>query len=552
LARSYLIASHAAIALAACALAMPTPAQQPSVLTQELARQIEPAIAAYSDTLSLADQSLRYAVAMRRITPEQAAASLRDNAVRLAAFDLRGLDPSVVAEHRTAMMQLMQQVEAAIAGSNRWPQGRAPNDYKAHAQRTLQRLRADYEQKLARGLAPTATASALLVVLGWTRGEAQLAPGSDWFAGDLQRIDDAMQTVLPAARSVGGPQPPPSANMTPPIPNVPTPGPVVPPSAQIPYPSVAQAPGSVPGATAPGPLSPGIPIPNAGNLGFGPLQMGMDVYDGADYRNFPIPSADPSICLAECARDARCRAVTYTRPGTYGAAQASCWLKAQPGRFGPHASAISAVKIDVPPPAVAMPSVAGAWLFRGIQGQQASIVQMADGRLLLMTERGVRGNGHVESATTIVADFPFAQGLRGTLTPDQRRINWANGEFWTRDALAATGAPPIVTPPPLAVVPPPGLTPRPPAMTTSPTAAATSLAGRWNGPLGIYEMTHTGNSFTWRVGAEIGQGTIVGDNLQVTWTGGGSATGRITQRTPQGTPTVIGWSNGAVFRRVGY
>jgi hypothetical protein len=53
------------------------------------------------------------------------------------------------------------------------------------------------------------------------------------------------------------------------------------------------------------------------------------------------------------------------------------------------------------------------------------------------------------------------------------------------------------------------------------------------------------------VGGEIGQGTISGDNLQVTWTGGGSATGRITERTPQGAPTVIAWSNGVVFRRIG-
>jgi hypothetical protein len=70
--------------------------------------------------------------------------------------------------------------------------------------------------------------------------------------------------------------------------------------------------------------------------------------------------------------------------------------------------------------------------------------------------------------------------------------------------------------------------------------------------LGIYEFTQNGSSFTWRVGSEIGQGTILGDNLQVTWTGGGSATGRVVERTAQGLPAVIAWSNGVAFRRVGH
>jgi hypothetical protein len=207
----------------------------------------------------------------------------------------------------------------------------------------------------------------------------------------------------------------------------------------------------------------------------------MDIFDGADYPNFPIPNADPALCLAECARDARCRAVTYTMPGTYGAAQAGCWLKAQTGRFGPHASAISAVKIDTTPPGTAMPlPLAGDWLFRGIPGQRATIAQTPDGNLQLLTERNVRANGHVESATTIVADFPFLRSLRGTLTADGRRINWANGEFWTRDALAPMPPPPAVTPPPV-VTPPP-------------TVATTSLTGQWNGPVGIYDMVRPGTT----------------------------------------------------------
>jgi type 1 fimbria pilin len=76
-------------------------------------------------------------------------------------------------------------------------------------------------------------------------------------------------------------------------------------------------------------------------------------------------------------------------------------------------------------------SFIGNWLFRGIAGQNCSIA--ADGTgLRLITEKGVAGYGSVASADAIVVDFPFARGLRGQLTPDRNRINWSNGEFWTR------------------------------------------------------------------------------------------------------------------------
>ena len=43
-------------------------------------------------------------------------------------------------------------------------------------------------------------------------------------------------------------------------------------------------------------------------------------------------------------REARCRAYTYTKPGTYGNPQARCWLKETQGRFVTHEGAVSAVK----------------------------------------------------------------------------------------------------------------------------------------------------------------------------------------------------------------
>lgn len=90
-------------------------------------------------------------------------------------------------------------------------------------------------------------------------------------------------------------------------------------------------------------------------------------------------------------------------------------------------------------------------------------------------------------------------------------------------------------------------TPPPP-----PPVDTTSLTGEWTGPT-RYSIVQTGASFTWTAfgGAEIGQGTISGNDLQVTWTGGGAASGRISERTPQGLPIAIQWNNGVGFRRVG-
>lgn len=82
------------------------------------------------------------------------------------------------------------------------------------------------------------------------------------------------------------------------------------------------------------------------NQNFGPLHEGEDIFDAGDYRSFNIAEPRIELCLEECARDARCKAVTYTKPGTYGNPQAACWLKERAGRLGPHANATSAVKIQ--------------------------------------------------------------------------------------------------------------------------------------------------------------------------------------------------------------
>ena len=60
-------------------------------------------------------------------------------------------------------------------------------------------------------------------------------------------------------------------------------------------------------------------------------QTGFD-RPGGDYARFPVQSGDPEACSARCERDARCRAWTFSYPGTValgGSNLATCWLKNQ-------------------------------------------------------------------------------------------------------------------------------------------------------------------------------------------------------------------------------
>ena len=53
---------------------------------------------------------------------------------------------------------------------------------------------------------------------------------------------------------------------------------------------------------------------------------------GGDYVRFTVPSGDPQVCSARCDRDPRCRAWTFSYPGTAalgGSSAATCWLKNQ-------------------------------------------------------------------------------------------------------------------------------------------------------------------------------------------------------------------------------
>jgi len=56
-------------------------------------------------------------------------------------------------------------------------------------------------------------------------------------------------------------------------------------------------------------------------------QVGYD-RPGGDYTNFPVRNGDPALCAARCEREGRCRAWSFSYPGTT-APTATCWLKQQ-------------------------------------------------------------------------------------------------------------------------------------------------------------------------------------------------------------------------------
>jgi hypothetical protein len=90
---------------------------------------------------------------------------------------------------------------------------------------------------------------------------------------------------------------------------------------------------------------------------------------------------------------------------------------------------------QTPPPPMAPAAApgaefAGAWLFRGIPGQQAFIQLTGPGQIVATTEKGVSGQGVIQGDGTIVVAFPFGT-LTGVLA-GPRTLHWSNGENWIR------------------------------------------------------------------------------------------------------------------------
>jgi hypothetical protein len=80
------------------------------------------------------------------------------------------------------------------------------------------------------------------------------------------------------------------------------------------------------------------------------------------------------------------------------------------------------------------------------------------------------------------------------------------------------------------------------------------IAGTWKSNIGlVYEIAQNKDKFTWKVQgqSQIGEGTVAGDAISVTWTdpkGRGGAKGKIVLGR-DGKAARIEWSNGVVFRR---
>ena len=76
--------------------------------------------------------------------------------------------------------------------------------------------------------------------------------------------------------------------------------------------------------------------------------------------------------------------------------------------------------------------------------------------------------------------------------------------------------------------------------------ASRSIAGLWSSNMGFnYQIKQSGSSFTWAAGDETAHGTIKGDQVEASWTGGfapGSDKGHIAKD-----GLTITWDSGIVF-----
>jgi hypothetical protein len=93
---------------------------------------------------------------------------------------------------------------------------------------------------------------------------------------------------------------------------------------------------AMPGLVA---LSAALPVASAHAQGFD--------RPGGDYSRVAVPSGDPAVCAARCEREGRCRAWTFSYPGTAslgGSNSATCWLKSTVTPAVENACCVSGVK----------------------------------------------------------------------------------------------------------------------------------------------------------------------------------------------------------------
>lgn len=83
---------------------------------------------------------------------------------------------------------------------------------------------------------------------------------------------------------------------------------------------------------------------------------------GQDYRSFDLGSANPSLCPSACAREGRCKAWTYVKPG-YQGKSARCRVKHSVPRASSNNCCVSGVKGRTGPAmgSSGTPSHGGGW-----------------------------------------------------------------------------------------------------------------------------------------------------------------------------------------------
>ena len=145
-------------------------------------------------------------------------------------------------------------------------------------------------------------------------------------------------------------------------------------------------------------------------------------------RYFALKEASVDLCQTDCTNETTCVAYTYVRPGAYQAGDPPmCYLFSTVGPKSNTNCCTSAIR-----GAAGHHFLAGTWLFRGIGGQNCTISVAGVNRLKFVTEKGVEGFGSMDTFVSVIVDFPFAKGLKGNITENGNRINWSNGESWTR------------------------------------------------------------------------------------------------------------------------
>jgi hypothetical protein len=187
-------------------------------------------------------------------------------------------------------------------------------------------------------------------------------------------------------------------------------------------------------ASLPPAVFPAPPSKSSGSSEF-TRKPGMTYAGGTPIiRYYGMRDAFPGACEADCAREAACAAYTYIRPGGYNAGDPPvCYLFSQAG-YTVNNDCCTSGERSRP----AGGSITGTWLFRGIAGQICTIAAADSSRLIVITEKGMRGEGLVSADNVLNVLYPFGP-IRGQISADRNRINWSNGEFWTRAGATTAG-----------------------------------------------------------------------------------------------------------------